>query len=157
MLSSVMDIQFNDFLMAVEPQHQNFVKEINEKLITCGYKIKIENKATGYYVSYSHPKTKRSLFSFFFRKKGMKVRFYPKKVNIEILNNLPNTMKTELAGAMPCKRLINPNDCNPKCVMGYDFILDGKRYQKCRHNCFEFFVTTESMPVIIELIAGELV
>ena len=29
-------------------------------------------------------------------------------------------MKKEITKASVCKRLINPNDCNPKCAMGYD-------------------------------------
>jgi len=151
-----MENLFIDFLKVVEPQHQNFVKEIHESLIASGYKIKVENKATGYFVSYSHPKTKQSVFNFFFRKKGMKVRVYPKKINIEILSKLSSTMRKELDSAMICRRLVNPADCNQKCVMGYDFTLDGKRYQKCRYNCFEFFVTAESMPVVMELVKGEL-
>ena len=148
-----MDIQ--EFVKAAEPQNREFVQTVHDELTALGYKIKSESKATGLFVTYSYPKTKRSFLNLFFRKAGMKARLYPLGVNKDIVDNLPCSMEKEVEKAMPCKRLINPSDCSPTCVKGYDFDLKGKRLQKCRFNCFEFFVTAESKPVMLKWIQSE--
>ena len=149
-------MEFSQFLQAVEPHHQGFVDAIREELFARGYRCKIELKATGLFASYSHPKTKRSLLNIFFRKTGMKFRVYPSVVSADIIKNLPTSMEKEIEKAMPCKRLLNSADCNPKCIMGYSFDLQGTRQIKCRYNCFEFSVTEESKPIIAKWIMEEL-
>jgi len=131
-------MEFNQFLEAVEPQHREFVHKLHEELAAHRFKIKIEEKATGLFAAYSHPKTKRSFLNLFFRKSGMKARIYPDGVNKYIIANLPDSMEKEIDKAMPCKRLLNPADCNPKCIMGYSFNLKDKQQIKCRYNCLNF-------------------
>jgi hypothetical protein len=149
--------QFSDFLSAVSPEHQEFVTKIHDELTNNGYKLKIEVKANGFFASYSHPKTKRSVINFFFRKKGFYIRIYADNINkySEILDSLPEPMELELTKAGVCKRLLNPDDCNPRCISGYDFYIKDKRYQKCRYGCFQFLVNQESMPQIGNFIAYE--
>lgn len=72
------------------------------------------------------------------------------------LDTLPAKMKKEIIKASVCKRLINPDDCNPKCVMGYDFIMDEERYQKCRYMAFMLTITEESAPYIQKFLENEL-
>ena len=55
-----------------------------------------------------------------------------------------------------CKRLINPDDCNPKCVMGYTFALDGEQYQKCRYMAFQPTLSEENNPYIRQFLEKEL-
>ena len=74
---------------------------------------------------------------------------------MDFLDTLPAGMKKEIAKASVCKRLINPEDCNPKCVMGYDFIMDKEHYQKCRYMAFMPTITEESTPYIIKLLEKE--
>ena len=83
-------------------------------------------------MSYVLNSSKRTLATFVSRKTEMKLRIYPKYIQEyqSFLDTLPEKVKKEIKKASVCKRLINPDDCNPKCVMGYTFVLDGEQYQK---------------------------
>ena len=148
---------FEDFLMTVQPEYQAFAAGIHESLLQGGYQCKIESKANGFLVSYAHPKTKRSLLNFLFRKKGLVVRLYPDPSRMDalaaFLDTLPESMVTEIGKASACKRLLNPSDCNSRCVMGYDISIRGTRYRKCRYSCFQFAATPESVPALSEFVA----
>ena len=148
---------FEDFLSAVPSEYQGFVSKTHEGLTADGYKLKIESKASGLFASYSHPKTKRSVLNLFFRKGGFFARIYADKVNeyAGFLDGLPEAMEKEIAKSGVCKRLVNPADCNPKCVMGYDFHVRDNHYQKCRYSCFQFAVNAESVGIIAAFIENE--
>ena len=152
-----MGIQFDDFLLAVEPVHRDFVQSVHGVLQDADYKLKIEEKAAGNFAAYVHPKTKRSALNLFFRKKGLMVRIYPESLiaYADILNALPKAMADAIDKAPDCKRLLSPDDCNPKCATGYDFTVGGKRFRKCRFMCFQFSVTEESKPVLTAWIKRE--
>ena len=62
----------------------------------------------------------------------------------------------EIKKASVCKRLINPDDCNPKCIMGYTFVLDGEQYQKCRYMAFQPTLSEENNPYINQFLENEL-
>lgn len=149
--------QFEDFLSEVNPEYKGFAVQIHESLLQDGYKVKVESKTAGFFVSYSHPKTKRSMLNFLFRKKGLLVRIYADNYSkyTDFLNSLPEKMESEIGKASVCKRLVNPEDCNPKCVMGYDFNIKNNRYQKCRYSCFQFVVYDESIPFIEAFVENE--
>lgn len=149
--------QFEDFLLEVSPEYQAFAVEIHQSLVRDQYKMKIERKANGFLVSYAHPKTRRSLLNFLFRKKGLCVRVYADGLGsyADFVSGLPEKMEMEIAKAATCKRLLNPADCNPRCVAGYDFMVGPNRYQKCRYSCFQFAVTAESAPILLAFIEKE--
>ena len=149
--------QFDDFLSEVTPDYREFVANTHELLLRDNYRFKIESKASGLFVSYSHPKTKRSMLNFLFRKSGLFVRIYADIFSryTDFLNSLPEKMEKEIGKASVCKRLIDPASCNPKCIMGYDFSIRDNRYQKCRYSCFQFAVNFESVPVLSEFIERE--
>ena len=151
-------ISFEDFLGDVPVQYKAFVSAAHGLLAADGYRIKIESKASGLFVSYAHPKTKRSILNFFFRKKGFFARMYADNLGryTEFLSNLPENMEKEIAKASVCKRMLNPQDCNPKCIMGYDFHIRETHYQKCRYNCFQFAVNEESAGVLSAFIQNEI-
>lgn len=65
-------------------------------------------------------------------------------------------MKNEIKKASVCKRLINPADCNPKCVMGYDFLMDNERFQKCRYMAFFPTLSEENNPYIKSFLQHEI-
>jgi hypothetical protein len=149
--------QFEDFLSEVGVDNREFVANIHAMLAQDGYKCKIELKASGFFVSYSHPKTKRSMLNFLFRKNGLFTRIYADNVirYADFLNRLPEKMEKEINKAPVCKRLINPEDCNLKCITGYDFSVKDNRYRKCRYQCFQFSVNPDSRPVLISFIEKE--
>ena len=149
--------QFEDFFSEVSAENKEFVANINQTLSQEGYKTKIENKANGFFVSYSHPKTKRSMLNFLFRKNQLITRIYADNFSkyADFLNRLPDKMEKEIAKASVCKRLINPETCNPKCILGYDFYINKNHYQKCRYSCFQFAVDAESIPILSEFVENE--
>jgi len=97
------------------------------------------------------------MVNFLFRKNGFLVRIYADHLGkyADFLNSLPEKMEKEIKKAPVCKRLIDPEDCNPKCITGYDFLIRDSRYQRCRYCCFQFSVNPEMVPVLSEFIENE--
>ena len=54
------------------------------------------------------------------------------------------------------KETVNPDDCNSRCLMGFDFILDGERQQKCRNSGFMFFLDDETKPYVNDMVLREM-
>ncbi len=129
---------------------RHFVEAINEQLLDSGCRREIKTAKSGFTVSYLSQDTKKTVATFVCRKSGVKIRILPQRLNeyVEFLDTLPAKMKKEIAKASACKRLANPNDCNPKCAMGYEFIMDKEHYQKCRYMAFMLSITEESIPYI---------
>lgn len=50
---------------------------------------------------------------------------------------------------------LTENDCNPKCIMGYTFVLDGEQYQKCRYMAFQPTLSEENNPYIKQFLEKE--
>ena len=149
-------ITFEQFLTAVDTEHHPFVQGLHDYLLESGCKVTFEEKKSGYLASYKHGKKKRSIVNFVFRKAGMLVRIYGEYTSgyPDFLNTLPGNMVQSIDGSGDCKRLVS-GGCSPKCS-GYDFAIDGKRFQKCRYNCFEFLVTDESGAHIKSFVEHEL-
>ncbi len=152
-----MDEKFNLFMETVDGCFRNFVNQINEYLTEKGCKCDIKTAKSGYVVSYVLS-SKSTLATFISRKTGMKLRIYPEYIREyqEFLNTLPEKMKKEIKKASICKRLVNPDDCNPKCVMGYTFEMDGEQYKKCRYMAFQLTLSEENNPYIKEFLENEL-
>lgn len=146
---------FDDLMVTVPEENQEFVKEMHNKLMELGCKIEIKTAKSGYMVSYIY--NKKTVANYVFRKKGMLVRIYGVHVNEyeKILETLPDEMVSAIQKAPICKRLADPNDCNPRCSMGYDFWLKGEHYQKCRNSAFLFLVCPQNNPSIQSLLLQE--
>ena len=153
-----MDDRFNMFLDTVDGNFRNFVNQINEYLTANGCKCDIKLQKSGYVVSYVSNGSNRTLATFVCRKTGMKLRIYPEHIQEyqSFLDTLPEKLKREIKKASVCKRLINPDDCNPKCVMGFTFTLDGEPYQKCRYMAFLPALSEENNPYIRQFLEKEL-
>ena len=151
------EYQFEDFLANVSDECKDFVKQVHEMLSQDNYTVKIEQKASGFFVSYLQPKNKRSILNFLFRKKGLLIGIYGDNCNkyAELLDKLPENMVKQIDKGGVCKRLIDPTTCNSRCVMGYDFYVSDKHYQKCRNSCFYFGVDLEGIPLLIDIIKSE--
>ena len=152
------DKNYDEFLETTSVSRK-FVEEINDLLIERSCKRTIKPAKSGPTVSYLLRDTQKTLATFVCRKTGIKLRIYPQRLHeyMEFLDTLPTKMKKEIERASVCKRLIDPNDCNPKCVMGYDFVMDGRRHQKCRYMAFMPTLTEESTPYIKEFLQNELI
>ncbi len=151
------DKNYNEFLETTGTGRY-FVEEINDLLLDSNCKREIKTAKSGFTVSYLLQDTKKTLATFVCRKTGIKIRIFPQRLNeyMEFLDTLPAKMKKEISKASACKRLVNPNDCNPKCVTGYDFIMDREHYQKCRYMAFMPSITEESTPYIKIFLQNEL-
>lgn len=147
---------FEDFIVAVDGSNQEFVKELHQEFIARGCKIEVKEAKSGYMVSYTL--NKKTVANFVFRKIGLIVRIYANHIKeyMDFLETLPDNMVKTIQAAPNCKRLINPNDCNAKCAMGYDFLLCGERLQKCRSNAFMFLLCQENNAFIRTFLDNEL-
>lgn len=152
------EIPFDDFIAMVDPKMIPVVMELDASMRNGGCKVGIASAKSGYVVSYKHPASKRTLANFVFRKKGLVIRIYADNVMqyMEFLETLPPTMKAKIAKAPVCKRLMNPENCSDRCPKGYEFILEGEGYQKCRYNCFMFFLEEEANDYIKTMVEKEL-
>lgn len=152
-----MDHEFIMFMETVDERFRSFVSQINEYLTDNDCKCDIKLQKSGYIVSYVL-NSKKTLATFISRKTGMKLRIYPEHIREyqSFLDTLPEKVKKEIKKASVCKRLINPDDCNPKCIRGYTFTLDGEQYQKCRYMAFQPTLSEENNPYIQQFLENEL-
>lgn len=155
-----MDELFNSFLQLSDSSFHNadLLLEINRFLLENGCKCKTSETKSGYLVTYTLAKTKKSLANFVNRKSGVKIRIYPEHVAEyeDYLSTLPLKMKKEIKKASICKRLVNPDDCNSRCPMGYAFHLDGELLKRCRYSAFMPDVNTENQEFILGILKNEL-
>jgi len=152
------EMRFEDFLNDISPAFVECVTQIHDTLIGGGCDIKLQLAKSGHVVSYSDPKTGKVAANLVTRKKGPVVRIYGDNVNNcpSLLEALPEKMVKSIEKAPACRRMLDPTKCNGKCPMGYDFVLQGVRQQKCRYNCFLFEITGETTPWIIDLLKAEI-
>ena len=153
-----MEDKFNLFMGTVDDCFRNFVSQINDYLIGQGCNCEIKSAKSGYVVSYTLGKPKRTLATFVCRKTGMKLRIYPEHIREYqgFLNGLPEKMKKDIKKSSVCRRLVNPDDCNPRCAMGYTFEIDGEQYHKCRYMAFMPTLSVENNPYIKLFLKNEL-
>ena len=151
-----MKIEFEEFLQSVEESERGFVGELHEFLSENGCKCDIKESKSGFVVSYL--RDKKTLMNYVQRKTGTKARIYAANVGSyqELLNTLPQKLKAGIVKAQPCKRLLDPTACNPKCSMGYTFEMDGELYKKCRNTAFMFALSEENNPFIRKFLEKEL-
>ena len=153
----MIDKNYDEFLETTGAS-RNLVEDINNFLLDSNCKREIKTAKSGFTVSYLFRDTKKTLATFVCRKTGIKIRIFPQHLNeyMGFLDTLPAKRKKEIAKASVCKRLIYPDDCNPKCVMGYTFALDGEQYQKCRYMAFQPSLSEENNPYIMQFLEKEL-
>lgn len=153
-----MDEKWIRFLETVDQRYCGFVTQTNEYLLENGCRCDIKLQKSGYVVSYVLKERKRTLATFVPRKTGMKLRIYADHIREYqgFLNTLPEQGKREIKKASDCKRLLCPDACNPKCSMGYAFVMEGEQYQKCRNMAFLLSLSEENNPYIRQFLEKEL-
>ena len=151
-------IPFSAFVEAAGTAHTDFINSLHEFMTENNCKTEIKEAANGHVVSYVHKPSKRTVANYVFRKKGLMMRIYADNVPSyeEALANWPESMKAAVKKAGPCKRFLNPTECNSRCPLGFDFILDGERQQKCRYGGFMFFLDDETKPFLKEMTEREM-
>lgn len=146
---------FDDFIAAVDSGSQPLVRGLHEELTACGCTIEVKEAKSGYVVSYR--RAKQTIANYVFRKAGLIARIYPNHLTeyLDVLDTLPGGMVSAIQAAPPCKRLLDPDACNPRCARGFDFPLQGRREQKCRYSAFQFPFSAETAPHIRTLLLRE--
>lgn len=149
-------LAFEDFILTVDYENREFVHTLHQMLINCGCKIEVKEAKSGYLVSYLL--NKRTILNYVFRKKGLIIRIYANHLGsyLEFLDTLPDGMIKTIREAPLCKRLVTPGTCNSKCAMGYDFLLRGEHFQKCRNSAFMFLLCNENNSFIETFLKNEL-
>ena len=66
---------YDDFLVTVEKDNQELVRELHEELTKLGCRAEIRQAKSGFVVSYL--KNKKTILNYVFRKKGLMARIYP--------------------------------------------------------------------------------
>lgn len=146
---------FKDFITSVLPEHQEFVKELHNRLIELDCDLVIKEAKSGYTATYQF--NKKTVMNWVFRKAGIFTRIYGDYVGEyeNIIANLPADMQKKMTGARDCKRLLDPTECSPTCVQGFVYDLDGSAQKKCRNDGMFFLLTDESAGPIAELVCAE--
>ena len=152
-----MDEMFIHFLQDIPAEYQSFVLELDEYLIAKGSKRTIKAAKSGFVTSYSSPASGRALLNYVFRKSGVKMRIYAEHIgeHPEVLNWLPDNMKSDTKKAGDCKKLTGFT-CTPTCTGGYTFVMDGEEYRKCKNMAFFHSLTAGNMEHILKLIKAEI-
>ncbi len=150
------EAHIEDYLNDISPDYADFILALHQQLTDGGCLLELKEAANGHVVSYR--KDKRIVANFVSRKKGPLIRIYGENVSkyAAFVETLPDGMMKAVAKAPACKRLINSADCSSRCPMGYDFMVKGEHYQKCRYNCFLFEINTGNFPHIKSLLENEL-
>jgi len=150
-------LDIEQFLGALDGEHPAFIRELHDYLTENGCKVRVEEKKSGFFASYRHVKSKKSIVNFLSRKKGPRVRIYGENAGKypDLIKALPEEMIRSMREATVCKRLIDPEACSPKCSLGYDFTIGSERFQKCRYGGFEFQVSKENNPYIKSFVENE--
>lgn len=146
---------FKEFLSAVAPEHQAFVKKLNTKLIEQGCDLVIKEAKSGYAASYQLEK--KTVMNWVFRKSGILARIYGDNAGKyeDIIASLPAEMQKKMTASRDCKRLIDPTACSDTCVKGFVYTLNGDIHKKCRNDGMFFQLTNETAEHIAGLVSAE--
>lgn len=148
---------FNEFLSAVELEHQAFIEKLNNKLIEQGCKLVIKEAKSGYAASYQLDK--KTVMNWVFRKSGVWARIYGDNANKyeNTIASLPADMQKKMTTSRDCKRLIDHTACSNTCVKGFVYCLNGDIHKKCRNDGMLFLLTKETAEHIAALVCAEVI
>lgn len=151
---------YKDFLETVAQENVSFVEKMHGIFMKAGCKLEIKEAKQGFVVTYCYMKEKKriALMNYVFRKTGMLVRIYARHISLyqSMLDSLPESMKKDIQKGGDCKRLNGISVCSPTCTAGYDFMMDGTNYKKCKNSAFFWKVCPESMEFIEQMVENEL-
>lgn len=155
-----MALTYDDFIKTVDEDNLAFVNDVHTMLLDKGCKLEIKEAKSGYVVTYAYTENKKkiALMNYVFRKSGMMARIYARHVNMyqALLDSFTQSMKKNVIKAGDCKRLTGVSECSPTCTAGYDFMMDGENYKKCKNAAFFWKVESGSMGHIKTMLENEL-
>jgi hypothetical protein len=134
----------------LDEKNKAFINGIDELLKEHSYVSKITEKDGKIRITYSSPKTKRALLSFTTSGDNVKVHIYADNISryINDILPLPDAVADSIRKGRECDGLADPGSCDPKCVKGYDLVLDNVRYQRCRYMNLKFEVNDDTRECI---------
>ena len=141
----------SEFLSAVPAEYRDFVSKTDEAMSKDGYRVKIENKASGFTATYSCPNANKIILQFYFRKNVFSMYFYLLFFDEYdgFLDNMPSNIVGEIDKVFKnCKRLFDPKECSQACRTGYVFKINGVEYKKCLFGRINTAVDQESMKIL---------
>ncbi len=152
-----MDELFMLFLNDIPAGCQEFVLELDKYLAENGSKRTIKSAKSGFVTSYTSPRSGKTLLNYVFRKTGVKMRIYAQNIGEydDILNDFPDNMKKDIVKAGDCKKL-NGLNCSPTCGGGYDFMMDGVQFKKCKNMAFFHSLEESNFNTVRQLISKEI-
>ncbi|MDR0777915.1 MAG: hypothetical protein LBE48_00535 [Methanomassiliicoccaceae archaeon] len=142
---------------SLDEMNRSFICDIDNILIEKKYNLRIAGKEY-LKLTYTNAKTKRGLVSFTISGDVLDVHIYADHVSkyIDDILPLPDVMLKSMKKGRKCDNLVNPGSCYPECIIGYDFFIDGARYQKCRYMNFKFPVNDDTRAHIRNIILKEM-
>ncbi len=142
----------DNYLNALNDTNRLFFKEIDDYLQRHDYKLKIEAIKSGTRFTYTCNKNRRAIANFVIEENKFQLHLYADNISsyTDFVQSLPKNILSVLQKGGKCKRLIDADACNPKCIMGYDYLLDNMRYQKCRYLNFKFLLINHEYNAFIE-------
>lgn len=152
------ELKFESYLSDISPEHEGLVLGLHDMMTGRGCQVKLQEAKMGHVVSFTDPKTKKTVANFVSRKKGPMVRIYGDNSDKypELIGELPAGMVADVEKSSVCRRLLDPTKCNSRCQMGYVLTLGGTEHKKCRNSCFMFFINKENTPWVQKLLDREL-
>lgn len=155
-----MAFTYEDFIKNVAEENRKFVDELHTLFLENDCNVEIKEAKQGFVASYSYKKDNKkiALMNYVFRKSGMLVRIYARHIAMyeQVLDTLPAELKKSIIKGGDCKRLTGVSQCSPTCTAGYDFMMDGINYKKCKNNAFFWLVSEESKDYSRTIIEKEL-
>lgn len=138
-------------------ENRAFVEAIDAKMAMSSYKTKVEVIDKGQRMTYTHSKSKRAILNYLVSGGDILLHLYTDSIGSyqDFVQTLPEAIRTFLKKGPKCKWLDDPATCNPKCLHGFQFVLDGESLRKCRYMCYIFPITDANRDAVLQLIACE--
>jgi hypothetical protein len=153
----MLTMDIHECASSLDEMNRSFIADIDNILTEKRYNIRIAG-TDDKKITYTHAKTKRGLVSFTVSGNVLNVHIYADRVSryINDLLPLPDVMLKSMKKGRKCDNLVNPGSCYPECIKGYDLVIDGERYQKCRYMNFKFVVNDDTRAHIEKMILKEM-
>jgi len=148
---------FEDFIKERGKDHEDFYRDLHACLTGEGYMAKVDQKKTGYFLSYIDKASKKTLLNVVSRKKGSFLRLYGDHSDqyMDHMRGLRASMVDDLKKGLACKRMVDSSVCNPRCKMGIPIMIDDQIYNKCRNSAMFFFIEADKYEDLKDLISCE--
>lgn len=142
---------------SLSAENEAFVKAIDGKLSVLGYQCKAETIDKGTRVTYTGIKPRRAILNYVVQDDRVLLHLYTDSIAsyADSVGTLPEPVRKFLMKGPKCKWLEDPAACNPKCLHGYQYELQGETLRKCRYMCYKFEIGDDNREAARLLIEWE--